>query len=365
MSPKQKVNPKSLFISADITIKQAMKKLNETAEKILFVVNERSALTGTVSDGDIRRGLIHGLTFSDKVAKIMHKDCFKISEEEPDKVKVAKNIMLKNEIEQIPVVDKKNMVIDVILWTDIFDTKQRGRRKPLSNPVVIMAGGKGARLDPFTRILPKPLIPIGNKPIIEILMEKFSSFGFSRFIFTLNYKKEYIKMFLAENKFDYSIDWVEEKSYLGTAGAISLLKDKVKDTFFVTNCDIILDSDYAAILDWHKSHKNLITIIGCHKEIMIPYGILEADNGLLGEFIEKPRYDVLINTGVYVLEPSVISLIPKGKCIDMNTLIEMARKKGRVSIYPVYDGWLDIGQWDEYKKSLQRLSGTMNLELET
>ncbi len=361
MSPKQKVSLKSLFICEDTTIKQAMKKLNDTAEKILFVVNEKSALIGT----DIRRGLIHELTFNDKVIKIMHKDCFKISEEEPDKIKTAKNIMLKNEIEQIPVVDKRNRIVDVILWTDIFAGKQRNRRKSLSNPVVIMAGGKGARLDPFTRILPKPLIPIGNKPIIEILMEKFYSFGFSRFIFTLNYKKEYIKMFLAENDFDYKIDWVEENKYLGTAGALSLLKNKVKDTFFVTNCDIILDSDYSAILDWHKSHKNLITIIGCHKEIMIPYGILEAENGLLGEFVEKPRYDVLINTGLYVLEPGVISLIPKGKYIDMNTLIELAKKKGRVSIYPVYEGWLDIGQWDEYKKSLKSLNDTADLGLGT
>jgi len=163
-------------------------------------------------------------------------------------------------------------------------------------------------------------------------------------------------MFIKENNFPFKIDWVEENDYMGTAGSLSLLINKVKDTFFISNCDIILDADYVDILKWHKENNNLMTLIGCHKEVKIPYGILEIDNGILKNFVEKPNYDILINTGVYVLEPEVISLIPKDKYIDMNTLIELASREGKVSVYPISDGWFDVGQWDEYKKSVKELS---------
>lgn len=354
-----------LLVTTKMTIIEAMNRLNETAERILFVIDEKNFLLGTITDGDIRRGLINGVKFSETIEKVIHRKFIMLPENEIGKIDRAKKIMIEKEIEQIPVVDRDGRITEILFWRDIFGSKKEAiNRKPFSNKVVIMAGGKGGRLDPFTKILPKPLIPIGEKPVVELIMEEFSRRGFRNFIFTLNYKKEYIKTFLTENDFDYGIDWVEEKDYFGTAGSISLLKDKVSDTFFVTNCDIILDSDYADILNWHKAHKNIITIIGCHKEIRIPYGILEADNGVLCKFVEKPHYDVLVNTGVYVLEPSVIPLIPKNKCMDMNALIELAGKKGKVSIYPIHKGWFDIGQWDEYKKSMKRFSDTMELGLE-
>ncbi|VVB88560.1 Bifunctional protein GlmU [uncultured archaeon] len=347
----------SLLIPIDLSIKQAMQKLNDTAEKILFIVNESEVLLGTVTDGDIRRGLINGLKFSDKVENVMCKRFSYIFYNEPDKKEKAQTIMLEKKIEQIPILDRDRRIIYVILWADIFGKKEKLKQKQhFSNPVVIMAGGKGTRLDPFTKILPKPLIPIGEKPIIEIIMEKFNNYGFQNFIFTLNYKKEYIKMFLRENNFPYNIDWVEEDNYMGTAGSLSLLGDKLNDTFFVSNCDIILNADYADIMDWHKENNNLMTLIGCHKEVKIPYGILEMDNGILKNFIEKPNYDVLINTGIYVMEPEVISLVQRDRPIDMNILIELASKKGKVSVYPINEGWFDVGQWDEYNKSLKELS---------
>ncbi len=346
---------KNLFIFENATLKQAMQKLNETALKILFVVRD-NYLIATVTDGDIRRGLIKGLKFTDEIEKIMFKEYNYIYEHEHNKTEKAKTLMLENSIEQIPVIDKQGRIMDVILWTDIF-----GKIEPLveienlTNVVVIMAGGKGTRLDPFTRILPKPLIPIGTKPIIEIIMDTFSGYGLRSFIFTLNYKKEYIRMFLMENNFAYKIDFVEENLYMGTAGSLSLLKNKISETFIVSNCDIILNTDYCDVLRWHKCNNNMMTLIACHKEIKIPYGILEIDNGVLHRFVEKPSYDVLINTGVYVLEPEVISLIPDNEYMDMNTLIDLTLKKGKVSVYPIHDGWFDIGQWEEYKNSIKAL----------
>lgn len=354
MKNMEKVRLDSLLISADTTIKEAMLRLDKTAERIVFVVDKKRVILGTITDGDIRRGLIHGMKFSDKVSKIMHRDYITVGNDASDKYRKVRSIMLENEIEQIPVVDEKKRIVDLIVWTDIFGDKPAIERS-FNNPVVIMAGGKGARLEPFTRILPKPLIPIGEKTIVEIIMEKFSLCGFKNFIFTLNYKKEYIKLFFKENKFPYSIDWVEEPESMGTAGSLSLLNDKIKDTFIVSNCDILVEADYADVLKWHKENGNLVTLIGCHKEVEIPYGILEMNNGTLKRFIEKPNYDVLINTGLYVLEPEVISLIRKPKFMDMNHLIDLASKKGKVSVYPVHGGWFDLGQWEEYNKTVAKL----------
>ena len=351
-----KVKLITLLISSNTTLKESMQKLNDTAEQIVFVTDEDNKLLGTVTDGDIRRGLINGFKFSDKVEKVMFKQFTSFFCDEPDKKEKAERIMLREKIEQIPVLDKNNHIVDAVLWTDIFGKKKSvGEKQTYTNPVIIMAGGKGTRLDPFTKILPKPLIPIGDKPIIEIIMEKFYKQGFQNFIFTLNYKKEYIKIFLRENSFPYKIEWVEEDDFMGTAGSLSLLKDKINEPFFVLNCDIILNTDYTAIIKWHKENNNLITLVGCHKEVKVPYGILELDDGILKSFVEKPNYDVIINTGVYILEPEIIGMIPENKSINMNTLIEDISKKGKVSVYPIHDGWMDIGQWEEYKNSLKEI----------
>ena len=335
-----------------------MQILNETSMKILFVIDENERLLGTITDGDIRRGIINGMRFGDRVENVMHRDFIAIGSSEAVIEENTKQLMIENNVEQIPVLNNAGRIINVLLWTDLFGKKPSLKKKQFfTNTVIIMAGGKGTRLDPFTKILPKPLIPIDEKPIVEIIMEKFYNYGFRNFIFTLNYKKEYIKMFLSENDFPYNIDWVEENNYMGTAGSLSLLRDKINDTFFVSNCDIILNVDYADVLKWHKENGNLMTLVGCYKEVKIPYGILEMDNGVLKNFVEKPNYDVLINTGVYVLESEVIHLIPKDKpSIDMNNLVELASRKGQVSVYPISDGWFDVGQWDEYRKSVKALS---------
>ncbi|MBF0557361.1 MAG: nucleotidyl transferase, partial [Nitrospirae bacterium] len=155
----------------------------------------------------------------------------------------------------------------------------------------------------------------------------------------------------------YTIDWVEEDDFLGTAGGLSLLKDKITGTFLITNCDSILDADYHEILKWHKQHEAAMTIVGCHNEVKIHFGVLELSDGRLGRILEKPVHDVIINTGVYVMEPHVISFIPEGTSIDMNELIDIVMKKEKVSVYPIYGGWFDIGQWEEFKKNSEELEG--------
>ena len=352
-----KAKLKSLLIFPDVTIKQAMQKLNETAEKILFVVDEQNKLLGTVTDGDIRRAIINGLGFGDAIENVMYKDFFSLNINTPKIEDQAKKIMFENKIEQIPILNERGEIIDIILWTEVLEQKVQPKSKRLyNNHVVIMAGGKGTRLDPFTKILPKPLIPIGNKPVIEIIMERFYQCGFHKFIYTLNYKKEYMKLFLKENTFSYDINWIEEDEYLGTAGGLSLIADRINDAFFVANCDSVLDVDFGQVMKWHKEHNATMTIIGCHSEVKIPFGVLELSNGKLKKIYEKPVHDVIINTGVYVMEPCVLSYIPAGKNMDMNNLIDLVIEKEKITVFPIHkDGWFDIGQWEEYKRSLKHL----------
>lgn len=264
--------------------------------------------------------------------------------------------MADRKIEQIPVLDSEGVIVDVILWTDVLGTpKSPEKRESYSNQIVIMAGGKGTRLDPFTRILPKPLIPVGNKPVIEHIMTSFYRRGFDRFIYTLNYKKEYLKLFLRENDFSYSIDWVEEKDYLGTAGSLGLLKEMINETFFVINCDSLTDMDFAKLLHWHKKEGAAITVVGCHNEVKIPYGVLEISNGELANIHEKPVHDVIVNTGLYVMEPGVLAYVETGERLDMDELLKKVGSEEKICVYPIYSGWIDIGQLEEYKKTLRML----------
>lgn len=354
----EEIKFKMLLIPLETTIKYAMQKLSETMQKILFVVDDNNTLLGTITDGDIRRGLLNGVRFNESIQTIIHKHFISIASNDPNKIHLAQQLMLTKKIEQIPILDTNGIIIDIILWTDILAPKRDDEGTQLyENQVVIMAGGKGNRLAPFTSILPKPLIPIGNKPVIEHIMERFHKKGFSNFIFTLNYKKEYIKLFLTEKKFHFNIDWAEEDEYMGTAGGLVLLKDKITDTFFITNCDSLLEIDLQEVLKWHKKQNAAITIIGSHNEVNVPFGVLELSNSRLERILEKPVYDLIVNTGVYVMEPFVLSYIPESGHMDMNTLIEDISKKEKICVYPTYGSWLDIGQWKEYKKSIEMLGG--------
>ena len=356
-----KAKLQSLLISPDTTIKQAMQKLNETAAKILFVVDTDSRLLGTVTDGDIRRGIINGKQLTSDVSNIMTAKFISVNSECHNVQKEAKELMHQNLIEHIPVVNEQGLIVDVISWVDyLADDDHNKSQSFLQTPVIIMAGGKGTRLDPFTKILPKPLIPLGNKPIIEHIMEHFYKNGFNNFILILNYKKEMIRMYFSENTPSYNLEFIYEDDYLGTAGGLSLLKNRLTDAFIVTNCDTILEGDYRDFFDWHNDRKNLMSIVGSHREITVPYGVLNMKNGSLVEINEKPMFDLFINTGTYVFEPEVLDFINPNEHLDMDKLIGRvkASHENKIGVYPYWGKWFDIGQWDEYRRSLKYLGET-------
>ncbi len=344
---------KKMLIKPDTPLKNALKQMDKAGLQVLLIVDEKEKLLGIVTDGDMRRAIIKDLDFRTPIQDIMTKNPIVISyKSNKDE---ALGLMKKYEIRHIPVVDEKNKIIDIFLWKDFL--KNGEISCPIKNiPVIIMAGGKGKRLDPFTKILPKPLIPIEEKPVIEVIMDNFKKYGFNKFIIALNYKAEMIKMYFAENPNEYQIEYIQEKDFLGTIGALSLIKDKLNQLFIVSNCDVIIDANYDDLLNYHKQNNNQITILGVSRNINIPYGILNMKNECADfeEIIEKPDYHFIVNSGVYVLEPEIVDLIPTNQPTDMPELLVLAKKKGfKIQVYPVNCSWFDIGEWGEYKKAIE------------
>ncbi len=352
---------KSFLIQQDVSIKQAMLHLTQKGIKILFIIDENHKLAGTITDGDIRRGIASGKELTTEITQIMPKNYFSVNIDDENAKQKAKELMKQHLIEYVPIIDDERRLIDIVSWHDYIITESNNEKQALlHNPVIIMAGGKGVRLDPFTKILPKPLIPLGEKPIIEVIMDRFYERGFYKFKLVINHKKEMIKLYFSENNWPYEIELIEESEYCGTVGGLYLLKDKIESTFILTNCDTLLEGDYGEFLNWHMENKCLLTIIGSHKEVALPYGVLNMVNGTLIEMIEKPKYDLFVNTGTYVMEPEILDYISDNENMDIDELIIKLKStnKNKVGVFPCWGRWFDIGQWDEYKKTLK----TMGIE---
>lgn len=349
---------KKILISENKSIIEALRLLDETAEKVLFVVDSDSKLLGALTDGDIRRYLLSGQCMENDISTVYNKKPKYLSEKECTDENLKK-IFLKNKIEVIPILDDIHRVLNIATWDKVFSEKNKSKLKKrrINVPVVIMAGGKGTRLDPFTKILPKPLIPIGDKPIIEVIMDKFHAFGMMDFYVTLNHKSKMIKAYFEEFKTKYKIKYIDEEKPLGTAGGLKYLPPEVSGVIFVTNSDIIIEGDYRKILKFHKDNKNEITIVASVKNYTIPYGVCEIENGgTLRKIKEKPDLSFLVNTGMYVVNSSALSIIPEGEYYHITQLIDDLKCDGRrIGVYPISENaWMDVGEWGKYKETLEK-----------
>lgn len=347
---------KKLLITPDAKIKDAMKQMDTTAEKLLLVVDPDDSFLGTLSDGDIRRHILNYGNLNLKIEKSYNRDPIYLKEGEGEKK--ARKLMLENKILSIPVINSSHKIVGLIVWNVVFNGKRFEYKIIKDVPVVIMAGGKGKRLDPVTRILPKPLIPIGEKPILEIIMDKFSQFGISDFHLSVNYKGEMIKAYLDYAGLPYNFEYIWEKNFLGTAGSLKYLPKNFPSPFIVSNCDIILDADYSDLVKFHKENKNDITVVGSVQHHKIPYGVIEAENGCIKTITEKPEWDLTVNTGVYVMQRNILDCFPRGSVFDTTDLIErLIQLKKRIGLYPVSENsYIDIGQWEKYREAVQNFS---------
>jgi len=346
-----------VLIKPDITIKEAMKKLGLSAEKCLVVTDSNNLLLGTLSDGDIRKAILNGAVLNDSISKFFQEKPRVLIKGEYQ-LKEAKNIFLKNKFDLIPIVDNQGVLKDILFWETIFKNGNNIKKDKLNVPVVVMAGGKGTRMEPFTKVLPKPLVPVHNKPIIEHIIDRFHDYGCNNFYMTVNYKARILKAYFDELQLDYNMSFVDESEPLGTAGCLRLLNGKFDEHFFVSNCDIIVKTNYKKIYDFHQKGGFDVTLVASAKEYIIPYGTCELNsNGHLSHINEKPQYNFLINTGLYILNPDILQFIPKNKFYHITHLIEEVKNKGKkVGVYPVDDeAWVDVGEWAEFKKATQKL----------
>ena len=349
---------KEFLIQKSCTIIEALKQMSKSGEKSLIVVNHNEKLLGILSDGDLRRAILNKKKLTENISKIYNSNSFCLFENSYDLENVKKKA-LKQKIYFIPILNRNKKVTNLLTSTDLFSENKSIKTKNKNIPVVIMAGGFGTRLEPFTKVLPKPLIPIDGKPIIDHIMESFKNSGSNTFYITLNYKSKILKSYFEELNHKYKIFFLEEKKPLGTAGALYLLKNRISKNFFVTNSDIIINTDYIDLYNFHIESKNDITLVVAAKEYEIPYGSCEiSSNGNLLKINEKPKYNFLINSGLYLLNNKILKLLKKNNKLDMNELIELAiEKKFKIKIYPVSDKqWIDVGQWVEYKKIVEKFN---------
>ena len=352
---------KNILVSPDSTVRDAISRMGEDGRKVVFIVDGDRRLLGIFTDGDMRRHILSGGSLLMHIEDAMNKHPFVLpvgcSGGDLQRCFVERNRFV------CPLVDDRGILVEVVFRDEYSDRLENYTMPRLPDGVatVIMAGGFGKRLYPYTKVLPKALIPIGEKPILTHVIDKFKSFGCQEFHLVVNHKKNLIKAYYAEEKPSCELVFHDEDKPLGPAGGLSLLKGKLKGTFFLSNCDILVDADYSEIYAFHKREGNVITAVGALREVEVPYGVIEVQgNGSAIKSIdEKPTSTYLANVGVYVMEPEVLDDVEDGKVLLITDLIARYIAEGRkVGVFPVTgEDWQDMGQLDEMKKMEKKMEG--------
>lgn len=337
-----------LIINQNSSILSALKQMDSINKKLLIVMHD-NRFVSLISIGDIQRAIINGIDLNVEIKNILRKNV--IYAMENDDLKDLKTQMKDHRTEFMPIIDCYNNLVRVIFWEELFNEKICVGSVNL--PVVIMAGGRGTRLKPLTNIIPKPLIPVNKKTIIEDIMDRFVEHECNRFYLSVNYKADMIRYYFEVLRNPtYMIEYFQEDKPLGTAGSLALLKGKVDETFFVSNCDILVEQDYSEILKYHRESNSEITVVAALKNYSIPYGsIITGENGKFIELNEKPIITFKINSGMYIIEPHILYEIPNNEFLHITHLIEIINSRGgRVGVFPISEeSWKDFGSLKSYE----------------
>jgi len=337
-----------LPISATLT--QTIENLNKLGIKIVLCVHEDGRLYGSITDGDLRRGLSRGLTMENTIDEIANTSPLVVLE--GTEREVVRGLMLVNKVQQIPVVDASHRPVGLHLWDEVDTPPQR------DNLIVIMAGGKGTRLRPFTENCPKPMLNIAGKPMLQHIIERARSQGFGRFVLSLNYLGDQIRDHFGDGSaYSVAIKYVNEDDPLGTAGALSILDPKPDKPFVVTNGDVLTDINYGELIDFRTHHEaEAVMAVRLH-EWTNPFGVVEMDGVDIRGFTEKPVSRSHINAGVYSFAPQALDHLERGRHCDMPKLFDMLREAGRRTVaYPMHEPWLDVGRPSDLERANNELS---------
>lgn len=340
------------IVNIHITVKAAIEKMEKEEIKAVVIVDDDEKVAGLFSNGDMRTFFLRGGSLSANICDAMNKNPkLFYSDDEVSEDRETQNRVI------YPIVDDERRITNIL---DFDNSNTNGKISDVLQdiPLVIMAGGKGTRLYPYTKILPKPLIPIGDLTITERIINSFQRYGCKEVIMILNHKAGMIKAYMNELEKDYAVSFVEEQNFLGTAGGLRLIKDKIRSTFFLSNCDILINADFECIYKTHKAKGNKITFVCSMKDIVIPYGIVETDqDGMITGMKEKPGFSFLINTGLYMIEPEVINDIKDEEFIHLPDLAQRYLDKGeKVGVFPISEkAWMDMGQFNEMENMMKNL----------
>ncbi len=346
-------NIKKYVANEKTLLKDAMCMIDANVAGILFVINNTKELVGAISDGDIRRWIIANHSLEVQIREVMNPNPIFLTCRDNNE---AKKLMRQKCISYIPVLDGNHHIIDIYVADDKAEIHQFEQLSEAST--IIMAGGKGTRLYPYTKILPKPLIPIGEVPILERIIREYIKYGIVDYYLTVNYKKNMIKSYFAETDLPVAINYVDEDTPLGTAGSIRLIERKFNNPIFVANCDVLIRTDYSEIYRYHQKSQNAITIVASLRNEVIPYGVINSgENGEVISMEEKPTHSYLINTGMYIINPDIIEKIPSNTFFHMTDLVNCSLNDGlKVGMYPISeDAFLDMGEFEEMKRMEKKL----------
>ena len=346
---------KKLCIKTDAKIADALQILDENPQKICLVV-DKNRLLGTITDGDIRRGLLRGIPFTDAAQKVMNSSPYTVSDD-TNRVKV-REFMTSKQLLYMPTVDENGKLTGIITLTDLVPID-----KPHNNWVILMAGGLGERLRPLTKNTPKPLIKIGNKPLLQSILENFIEQKFDQFYISVNYQADAIKKQFGDgSSWGVNIKYLEEKKRMGTAGAISLLPDVPSDPIIVMNGDLVTRTSFKDLLEFHSEQKSQATMCVREYDVQVPFGVVNIDSHRIQSINEKPLHRFFVNAGIYVLDSSVVSLIPKDTHYDMTQVFEHVISRGdETAAFPIHEYWLDIGRMDDLAQAESDFKKDQNL----
>lgn len=345
------MNISEICMDKNETILQAMKLLDQKGTQILFITEENK-LIGCLSNGDVRKAILDNYPLDTCMDVVCNKKPFFLYEEEKS---LARKHVEEKAIQAIPIVNKNMELVEIVFANKAKDLKTYS---PIELPVVMMAGGLGTRLYPYTRILPKPLIPVADVPISERIINSFCKYGCKDYYMIVNYKKSMIKAYFNELEKDYQLHFIDEEQPLGTGGGLSLLKGLINETFILTNCDILIRDDMSKAYEYHKETGNVATMICSLKNFQIAYGVVEfGKDGQIQSMKEKPNMSYFTNTGCYIIEPEVLNAIPDNTNIGMPEILEQLISQGKkVGAYPINENaWLDMGEMDTFEMMTNKL----------